>query len=92
MRIGGRRARQERKLTFVHQGDLCLEIEYPGQRLRLVGQTPASQEGFEVAMTQGALQVDATFEGRLVTCFDFCEQGDDSCGVMAPECTTTVTP
>jgi hypothetical protein len=71
---------------------VALEIEYPGQRLRLVGQTPASQEGFEVAMTQGALQVDATFEGRLVTCFDFCEQGDDSCGVMAPECTTTATP
>lgn len=71
---------------------VALRIDYPGQRLRLVGQTPATQEGFKVASTQGNLQVDATFEGRLVTCFDFCERADDSCVAMAPACTTAATP
>lgn len=71
---------------------VALEVQFPGERLRLVGQTPASQEGFKVAMTKGGLLVDATFEGRLVTCFDFCEGGDDSCAAMAPACATTAPP
>lgn len=71
---------------------VALTIDYPDQRLRLVGQTPVSQEGFNVASTQGGLQVDATFEGRLVTCFDFCERADETCVAMAPACTTAPNP
>ncbi len=65
---------------------VALNIDYPGQRLRLVGQTPASQEGFSVDRTSDGLKVDATFEGRLITCFDFCERDDETCGGMAPAC------
>ncbi|MEA3640287.1 MAG: alpha/beta hydrolase [Lamprobacter sp.] len=71
---------------------VALSIDYPGQRLRLVGQAPENQEGFSVDHTQNRLQVDATFEGRLVTCFDFCERDDDSCGDMAPDCVTQADP
>ncbi|WP_201246640.1 alpha/beta hydrolase [Halochromatium salexigens] len=65
---------------------VVLSIDYPAQRLRLVGQTPVTQEGFNVHRTQHGLEVEATFEGRLVTCFDFCERDDESCGDMAPSC------
>lgn len=65
---------------------VALNIEYPGERLRLVEQTPANQEGFSVDRTSDGLTVDATFEGRLITCFDFCERDDETCGSMAPAC------
>lgn len=68
---------------------VALQIDYPRDRLRLVGQTPASQEGFRVDRTQAGLDVEATFEGRLVTCFDFCERDDETCDGMAPACATT---
>jgi len=71
---------------------VALRIDYPGQRLRLVGQTPESQEGFSVDRTRNAVRVDATFEGRLITCFDFCDREDETCGEMAPDCVTPVTP
>ena len=71
---------------------VALNIDYPEQRLRLVGQTPASQEGFSVDRTSNGLQVDATFEGRLITCFDFCERDDESCGTMAPACEPQAQP
>ncbi|MBK5940825.1 alpha/beta hydrolase [Halochromatium roseum] len=71
---------------------VALSIDYPGQRLRLVGQSPEPQAGFSVDRTPNSLQVDATFEGRLITCFDFCERDDDSCGGMAPACITQVDP
>lgn len=67
---------------------VALRVAYPGDRLRLVGQTPANQEGFHVDHTRDGLDVDATFEGRLVTCFDFCERGEQTCGGMAPACAT----
>ncbi|WP_200345658.1 alpha/beta hydrolase [Halochromatium glycolicum] len=68
---------------------VALEIAYPSDRLRLVGQTPASQEGFRVDRTREGLDVEATFEGRLITCFDFCERGDKTCDGMAPACATS---
>jgi hypothetical protein len=71
---------------------VALSIDYPGQRLRLVGQTPEIQEGFSVDRAHNRLQVDATFEGRLVTCFDFCERADDTCGGMAPACVSRTIP
>lgn len=67
---------------------VALSIDYPGQRLRLVGQTPEPQEGFSVDRAPNRLQVDATFEGRLITCFDFCERDDETCDGMAPACMT----
>lgn len=67
---------------------VALQIDFPNDRLRLVGQTPANQDGFRVARGDGGgLDVDATFEGRLVTCFDFCERDDQACAEMAPACT-----
>ncbi len=65
---------------------VALHIEYPTQRLRLVGQTPLTQDGFNVHRTAQGVQVDATFEGRLTTCFDFCERDDETCGDKAPDC------
>lgn len=71
---------------------VAMNIDYPEQRLRLVGQTPVSQEGFSVDRSGDGLEVDATFEGRLVTCFDFCERDDESCGTMAPACELQAQP
>ncbi|MFW5723480.1 MAG: alpha/beta hydrolase [Halochromatium sp.] len=71
---------------------VALSIDYPAQRLRLVGQTPLTQDGFNVQQTPQGLDVEATFEGRLVTCFDFCERDNDSCGDMAPRCGTDSRP
>lgn len=71
---------------------VAINIDYPAQRLRLVGQTPEPQEGFSVDRTSNGLQVDATFEGRLITCFDFCERDDDTCGGMAPACVPQANP
>jgi hypothetical protein len=65
---------------------VALNINYPAQRLRLVGQSPVSQEGFRVDRDDQGLQVDATFEGRLITCFDFCERDHGSCDDLAPAC------
>jgi hypothetical protein len=69
---------------------VALRIDYPDERLRLVGQAPSAQEGFRVSQSPDGLDVDATFEGRLVTCFDFCDRGDDTCGGMAPACPSAV--
>ncbi len=71
---------------------VALNIDYPGERLRLVGQAPASQEGFNVDRAKNGLTVDATFEGRLITCFDFCERDDETCGGMAPACESQAAP
>lgn len=65
---------------------VALSIDYPDHRLRLVGQAPSTQEGFHVNQSQAGLEVDATFEGRLVTCFDFCDRVDDTCSDYAPAC------
>jgi hypothetical protein len=67
---------------------VALSIDYPTDRLRLVGQSPASQPGFSVHVGERRIEVDATFEGRLVTCLDFCTPGRDDCTAMAPACTS----
>lgn len=67
---------------------VALNIDYPADLIRLVGQSPASQPGFSVTQQGTQLSVDATFEGRLVTCFDFCAHGQDHCTEMAPDCST----
>lgn len=65
---------------------VALAIDYPADLLQLVGQSPASQPGFNVSRDGASLSVDATFEGRLITCFDFCTQGQDDCADLAPTC------
>lgn len=65
---------------------VSLAIDYPGDLVHLVGQSPPSQRGFQVSETDAGVAVDATFEGRLVTCFDFCAYGDGGCDAMAPAC------
>jgi hypothetical protein len=44
-----------------------------------------TQPGFDVSNGGSDLSVDATFEGRLVTCFDFCRRGGD-CSGPVPAC------
>jgi hypothetical protein len=63
-----------------------LDIEYPPELIEMVGQSPETQPGFSVNAGGAALSVDATFEGRLVTCFDFCRRGADQCTLPAPAC------
>ncbi|MGB5733237.1 MAG: alpha/beta hydrolase [Thiohalocapsa sp.] len=65
---------------------VALSIDYPAERIRLVSQSPDSQPGFDVLQGEHRVDVDATFEGRLVTCFDFCDRAADDCDDMAPAC------
>lgn len=65
---------------------VVLDISYPAERLVLAGHSPAEQEGFAVQAQPGSLAVDAAFEGRLVTCFDFCTDADAGCAAFAQPC------
>jgi hypothetical protein len=64
---------------------VTLDIQYPAELIEVVGQSPATQPGFSVENGGADLTVDATFEGRLVTCFDFCRRGGD-CARPLPAC------
>jgi len=66
---------------------VALNIDYPADRIRLVSQSPTNQPGFDVHQREHSVDVDATFEGRLVTCFDFCDRTAEDCNDMAPACT-----
>ncbi|KAA6182996.1 hypothetical protein F2Q65_16885 [Thiohalocapsa marina] len=63
-----------------------LDVQYPETQLRLIGQSPESQPGFDVTRTAGALRIDATFEGRLITCLDFCSLETGDCDIPPPSC------
>ncbi|MGB5832275.1 MAG: alpha/beta hydrolase [Thiohalocapsa sp.] len=65
---------------------VALSIDYPADQIRLVGQSPTSQPGFDVREREHGVEVDATFEGRLVTCFDFCDRQAGDCAEMASDC------
>jgi hypothetical protein len=65
---------------------VALSIDYPDELIRLVDQSPRSQTGFDVRETEDGVAVDATFEGRLVTCFDFCANSARDCAAMGPAC------
>ncbi len=64
---------------------VSLDIHYPAELIEVIGQSPATQPGFSVHDGGSGLSVDTTFEGRLVTCFDFCRRGGDCAGPM-PDC------
>ncbi|MGD2020645.1 MAG: alpha/beta hydrolase [Thiohalocapsa sp.] len=64
---------------------VTLDIKYPSDVIQIVGQSPSTQPGFNVQNGGSDLSVDATFEGRLVTCFDFCRRGGDCAGPV-PSC------
>jgi hypothetical protein len=64
---------------------VSLDIGYPAERLRLASHSPATQAGLRVTQGAGKVELDAAFEGRLVTCFDFCTED-------ALDCTEPVTP
>jgi hypothetical protein len=64
---------------------VTLDIQYPAELIEIVGQSPSTQPGFSVKNGGSDLMVDTTFEGRLVTCFDFCRRGDD-CAAPPPGC------
>jgi hypothetical protein len=65
---------------------VSLDIEYPEDLLEIIGQSPENQPGFSVENGSRDLSVDATFEGRLVTCFDFCRRGAGDCAFPPPDC------
>jgi hypothetical protein len=64
---------------------VTLDIRFPASLVEVVGQSPSTQPGFSVQNGGAQLSVDATFEGRLVTCFDFCRRGGD-CSSPPPAC------
>ncbi len=64
---------------------VTLDIQYPAEVIQIVGQSPATQPGFDVKNGGSDVSVDASFEGRLVTCFDFCRRGGD-CPGPVPAC------
>jgi hypothetical protein len=63
-----------------------LEIAYPSDRIRLAAHSPDSQEGFRVSEGPGTIGLEANFEGRLVTCFDFCTNEALDCAAMVSPC------
>ena len=64
---------------------VTLDIEYPADVIEVVGQSPVTQPGFSVHNGGSELLVDTTFEGRLITCFDFCRRGGN-CPIPEPDC------
>lgn len=65
---------------------VVLDIAYPAEALRLARYVPGRQEGFEVETRPGHIQVDAEFEGRLYTCFDFCPATEADCVLPEAPC------
>lgn len=65
---------------------VVLDIAYPAETLRLARFDPGRQAGFEVLTEPGRIQVDAEFEGRLFTCFDFCAATDPDCVLPEEPC------
>jgi hypothetical protein len=63
-----------------------LDIGYPPDRLRLASHAPHSQAGFRVTEGRGEIGLEASFEGRLVTCFDFCTADALDCTASVPPC------
>jgi hypothetical protein len=63
-----------------------LDVYYPSATLSFAGSEPRAQPGFEVHAESGRLRADATFEGRLFTCLDFCTPDSTGCAVDAREC------
>lgn len=63
-----------------------LDIEFPSRLLRLRAHDPQAQEGFEVRVAPGRIGLEAAFEGRLVTCFDFCGETAPQCAGPFPAC------
>jgi len=65
---------------------VALDIAYPPEVLVLARHLPPRQEGFEVRTGPSQVQVDASFEGRLFTCFDFCRAGEPQCLLADEPC------
>jgi hypothetical protein len=63
-----------------------LDIDYPADRLRLASYSPGSQAGFRVTEGPGEIGLEASFEGRLVTCFDFCTDDALDCSASVAPC------
>jgi hypothetical protein len=53
---------------------LSLTVEYPAELMRVAAIEPKAQPGFEVTDNNGAIAVNAVFEGRLVTAIEFRRQ------------------
>jgi hypothetical protein len=64
---------------------LSLHVEHP-QTLRLMGQHPQLQPGLGIRVAEGRLHLDATFDGRLIVCLDFCATDQGACAPITLEC------
>ncbi|MEA3277397.1 MAG: hypothetical protein U9Q81_19370, partial [Pseudomonadota bacterium] len=65
---------------------VLIEITFPVDELVLTGIEPSPQVGFEVVPGEGVIKVDALFEGRLSTCFLFCEPDSPNCIADPHQC------
>jgi hypothetical protein len=61
-------------------------ISYPTDLLTPVGNEPTAQTGFDVRWSEGRIGVDALFEGRLQTCFVFCDRSRPACPSEQSSC------
>jgi hypothetical protein len=63
-----------------------MEISYPPEILELMAHQPETQNGFSVDQRTGGVSVDTLFDGRLFTCFLFCDRRVAHCAADASEC------
>jgi hypothetical protein len=66
-----------------------MNIAYPADILVPAGNAPEEQTGFAVERREGSISVDALFEGRLQTCFLFCDRRLGSCPGAPADCAET---
>ena len=50
---------------------VSLHVTYPANKLQFMGSKPIATRGFDVKQTQGTIEVDAWFEGKLMTELSF---------------------
>ena len=84
---GGYRLRNgpymRRFLDGYYPMEVSIRVRYPAQLLALQGFDPAPQPGFRLHTAPGEIELDARFEGRLHTRFDFCLRSAPDCPVAA---------
>ena len=80
---GGYRLRNgpymRRFLDGYYPMEVSIRIRYPAQLMALQTFEPAPQPGFILHTAPGEIELDARFEGRLQTRFDFCLRSAPDC-------------
>jgi len=65
---------------------VSMTISYPAEILLPLGHWPEAQDGFSVGQQEGEVSMDALFEGRLFTCFLFCDRRVGDCAADVAVC------